>query len=66
MALSVIRDSGFQGQEIIVIGGGTDRFTDRPTILGADYAYTPIYREIATFRVPSDGNVQGIKATLTS
>ena len=38
--------------EIILIGGGTAEFTDRPTILGADYPYTPIYKEIATFTIP--------------
>ena len=50
------RGSGFQDEgdtEIILIGGGTARFTDRPSILGADYAFTPIYREIATFTLPS-------------
>ena len=49
------RGSGFANQdtEIILIGGGTARFTDRPSILGADYAFTPIYREIATFTLPS-------------
>ena len=39
--------------EIILIGGGTAQFTDRPSILEADFPYTPIYREIATFTIPS-------------
>ena len=39
-------------EQFILIGGGTARFTDRPSILEADYAYTPIYREIASFVTP--------------
>lgn len=50
----MIRDASYKGQEIILVGGGTARFTDRPSILGADYAYTPIYREVATYRIPGD------------
>ena len=39
-------------EQFILIGGGTARFSDRPSILEADYAYTPIYREIASFVTP--------------
>ena len=39
-------------REIILLGGGTAPFTDRPSILNADYSYTPIYRQVATFHLP--------------
>ena len=35
------------------MGGGTAPFTDRPSISNADYSYTPIYSEVATFRIPT-------------
>ena len=44
---------GGNEDQFILIGGGTARFIDRPSILQADYAYTPIYREIASFMLPS-------------
>ena len=44
-------------EQFILIGGGTARFTDRPSILEADYAYTPIYREIASFVTPCTTSV---------